>query len=286
MSCQYDKTRLDYATNYVRGDLSEAEQETFEAHYLECEECFSAVQFVEKTSVTMHHFGASIFAPAPARPAFAKPDWLAKLKAEWKDTYLAFSMRRKTAVPAFAVYVLLAVGLGFGYYWLNSSLKLAHQNTPLDRPSAMLPAGRTVGLEQLQPSLAWSISAATKANKALFDRLAAVQSLYQYHNYFLAAQGLAEIVKDFPEAIEAHLFLGISQLHINQPAEAIKSLRKVLELSPQHAAAQWYLAQGYLMQDDLAEAQSLLTTLVDQRDPQFSQRAASLLEKIDRTLHK
>ncbi len=279
MSCQYKKTRFDWAAKYMRGALPEADQETFEAHYLGCEECFSAVRFAEKISVTMHHFGASIFAPAPARPVAAKPDWLVKLKSEWEDLYFAFSREWKTALPALAAYVLLAVALGFGYYKLTSSPQLADERVHhVERPSAMLPTSQT-GLAQLQP-LTWSISEATKANKPLSERLATAEVLYQNYNYFLAAKELAEIANAFPESIETHLYLGISQLRTGQPAEGIESLRRVLALSPNYAAAQWYIAQAYLVQGDSIQAQSWLAQLADQRDPKYGQGAQMLLKKI------
>ncbi len=282
MLCQYKKTRFDFAAKYMRGDLPEADQEAFEAHYLGCEECFSAVRFAEKISVTMHHYGASIFAPVPARPVAAKPDWLVKLKSELEDLYFAFSREWRTAVPALAAYVLLAVALGVGYYKLNPSSQVAHQQvTHVERPSAMLPTGQT-GLAQLQP-LPWSVSEATEANKPLSERLAAAQVLYQNHNYFLAAERLAEVVRDFPESIEAHLYLGISQLRNGQPAEGIESLQRVLELNRKHAAAQWYIAQAYLVQGDSVAAQSWLTMLADQHDPKYGQNAHALLKKIAKT---
>ncbi len=285
MSCQYKKTRFDYAAKYMRGDLPEADQETFEAHYLGCEECFSAVRFAEKISVTMHHYGASIFAPAPARPVAAKPDWLVKLKSELEDLYFAFAREWRTAVPAFAAYVLLAVALGFGYYKLTSNSQLAHEQAiHVERPSAMLPANQT-GLAQLHP-LAWSISEATAANKPLAERLAAAKPLYQNHNYFLAVEELAAIANDFPESIETQLYLGISQLRAGQPAEGIKSLHRVLELNPKHAEAQWYLAQAYLVQGDSAEAQGWLAQLADQRDPKYGQGAHMLLKKIAKSLQQ
>jgi tetratricopeptide (TPR) repeat protein len=282
MSCQFKKTSLDYAAKYVRGDFSEAEQETFEAHYLGCEECFNAVRFAEKVSVTMHHYGASIFAPAPAKPVAAKPDWLVKLKYELEDLYVAFSREWRTAVPALAAYVLLTVALGFGYYKLTSSSQLAQESVfHVEQPSAMLPINHT-GLAQLQP-LAWSIPEETAANKPLSDRLAAAKVLYQHYNYFLAVEELATIANDFPESIEAHLYLGISQLLVNQPAEGIKSLRRVLELDPKHAEAQWYIAQAYIVQGDSASAQSWLAQLAEQHDPVYGEGAYTLLKKIAKT---
>jgi tetratricopeptide (TPR) repeat protein len=279
MSCQYKKTRFDYAAKYMRGDLPEAEQEAFEAHYLGCEECFGAVRFAEKVSVTMHHYGASIFAPAPAKLIAAKPEWLVKLKSEWEDLYFAFSREWRTAVPALAAYVLLAVALGLGYYKFTSNSQLANEQAfHVEQPSAMLPTGQP-GLAQLQP-LAWSISEATEANAPLSERLAAAKVLYQNHNYFLTAERLAEVAKDFPESIETHLYLGISQLRAGQPEEGIKSLHRVLELNPKHAAAQWYLAQAYLVQGDSVAAQSWLAMLANQRDPKYGQGAQILLKKI------
>jgi tetratricopeptide (TPR) repeat protein len=282
MSCQYKKTRFDLAAKYLQGVLPEADQEAFEAHYLVCEECFSAVRFAEKVAVTMHHYGASIFAPAPARLVATKPVWLVKLKSEVEDIYFAFSREWRTAVPALAAYVLLAVALGFGYYKLNSSSQLAHEQIHhIERPSAMLPTGQT-GLAQLQP-LAWSISEATKAHKPLSEKLATAEVLYRNYNYFLAARELAEIANAFPESFETHLYLGISQLRSGQPAEGINSLRRVLELNPNHAAAQWYIAQAYLVQGDSVAAQSWLIMLAEQRDPKYGQGAQTLLKKIARS---
>lgn len=279
MSCQFKKNSLDYAAQYVRGDLPEAEQEIFEAHYLGCEECFGAVRFAEKVSVTMHHYGASIFAPVPAKPAAASPDWLVKLKSELEDLYFAFAREWRTAVPALAAYVLLAIALGFGYYKLTSNSQLANERAfHVEQPSAMLPTGQT-GLAQLQ-HLVWSISEATQENGPLSDRLAVVKPLYQHYNYFLAAKELAAIANDFPESIDAHLYLGISQLRTGQPTEGIKSLERVLELNPKHAAAQWYIAQAYLVQGDSVQAQSWLAMLADQRDPKYGQGAQILLNRI------
>lgn len=276
MSCKFKNTSFDHAARYVRGDLPEADLETFEAHYLMCEECFSAVRFAEKVAVTMHHYGASIFAPAPAKPVAAKPEWLVKLKDEWEDLYFAFAREWRTAVPALAAYVLLAVVLGAGYYKLNSNTQ--EQTSPLGRSSAMLPTSKT-GLGQLQP-LAWSISDAAAANKPLSRKLDAAKALYQNHNYFLAAKMLAEIANEFPESVETHLYLGISQVRTGHLTEGMVSLRRALELNPQYGAAQWYLAQVYLVQGDSITAQSWLTQLADQRDPKYGQGAYMLLQKI------
>jgi tetratricopeptide (TPR) repeat protein len=282
--CRYQQKRFDYAANYIRGELTEVEAEAFEAHYLTCEECFSAIRFVEKTAVTMNHFGASIFAPASANSAhaFAPLGWPEKVKNWWND--FVSSIEWKTAAPSFAVYVLLVAALSIGYYWIFSSPPMAYHKLPshVDRPSAMLPEpSKIADLPQLQP-LAWSISEATKANAMLFPRLNEVQPLYENYNHFLAAERLAKLSTISRNQLRRTLYLGVSQLRLTQPAEAIASFRKVLELNPEHAAARWYLAQGYLMQNNVTEAQSLLATLAKNQDSQYGQPAVQLLKDIDK----
>jgi tetratricopeptide (TPR) repeat protein len=281
--CRYQQKRFDYATNYIRGELNEIEAEAFEAHYMICEECFSAIRFVEKTAVTMNHFGATIFAPvAPSRSRpFAHLGWPGKINNWWNN--FVSSIEWKTAAPSFAVYALIVAALSIGYYWIFSNSQMAYKlPAHVDRPSAMFPETRKIAaLAQLQP-LTWSISDATKANAMLFASLNEVHPLYKNYNHFLAAERLTEIVDDFPESIEANLYLGVSQLRLTQPEEAISSFRKVLELKPGDAAAQWYLAQGYLLQSNVTEAQSVLTTLVKNQDPQYGHSAIALLKAIDK----
>lgn len=280
MSCQFKKKRLDYAIDYVRGELPEAQQDIFEAHYLGCEECFSAVRFAEKTAVTMHHYGASIFAPARA---VVQHTLLEKLKAELEDVCLAFSSRWKTAVPALAAYLLLVAVLSGAYFWIAYKSNLAYQHNHVDKPAGTVipdsPISQDGHLAEWQP-LVWSISNETKANAALYARLKAVKPLYLYHNYFAAADKLTEIVKDFPEAVEGYLYLGVIQVRENQPAEAVKNLNKVLELHPEHVAAQWYLAQAHLLQGNLTKAKNLLAALADQGDTYYGKAAAAQLKKI------
>jgi tetratricopeptide (TPR) repeat protein len=279
MSCQYED-RLGFIASYVRGNLPEHEQEAFEAHYLGCDECFRALRFVEKTSLAMHRFGDSVFVPAPAAARLAWSGWPQKLKTWWDEIYISDQWKR--AVPALAAYVLLVAAMSAGYYWITAS-----PPSHMDRESAFLPhspSGQTASLVQLQ-HLDWSMAGVSSDDDpTLLARLAEIEPVYQdQQNYRLAAARLAEIAKNFPETIEIHLYLGISQLRMNRTTEGITSLRKALELAPSHSAAQWYLAQGYLIQGRPDEARKLLVSLAGKSDSQYAQQAIALMEKMQKS---
>ncbi|MDZ7290803.1 MAG: tetratricopeptide repeat protein [candidate division KSB1 bacterium] len=284
MSCQYPN-RLEVMTNYVRGVLPDAEQETFEAHYLGCDECFRDLRFVEKAAAAMHYFGTGIFEPTTAKPKPVSPGWLKKAKI-WVEE-IALSQQWKRVVPALATYILLVATMSLGFYLITSNLNLTHHSfrAHSDRRGAMLPESSAQPniLARLE-HLDWSISEATKTDTALFARLVAIQRIYQNHNYHQAVERLTQLASDFPNSIDAHLFLGISQLHTNKTAEGIQSLREVLQLDPENAAAQWYLVQGHLIQGDVDEARNLLVTLAERQDSQYGQQAAALLATIDKIL--
>jgi len=281
MSCAYQK-RLDYISNYVRGELPHDERETFEAHYLGCDECFNAVRFVQKTSLTMRRYGAGIFAPAKAfasaRQTVSPANWLDQVKM-WCNDFVR-STQWKTAIPAFAAYVLVAAIVSGGYYWLKSSFSDQPDLPHHERSGEMIAESSPQFAFDLQP-LDWAMPAAT-ADTALFNRLANIQPIYQAQNYRLAADRLASVVQEFPQSFEAHLFLGISQLHLDQPAEAIENLKNVLQLQPEHAPAQWYLAQGFLSQRRFDEARQQLTALVKQRDSHYAPLAVACLKKLNK----
>jgi tetratricopeptide (TPR) repeat protein len=275
MSCYY-QDRFEVITSYVQGDLPENEQEAFEAHYLGCDECFRALHYVEKTTQTMHHFGDSIFAPAPAHAKRAWSEWLENLKTWWDELYVPESWKR--AAPALAAYILLVAAMSVGYYWMTSS-----PSSQMDRESGFFVhphAGKTAPLAKLE-HLDWSM--ASLDNSILLSQLAEVERIYQdQRDYPLAEARLARIAKDFPNLADIRLYLGVSQLLEKKTSEGIKSLRQALKLNPQHSAIQWYLAQGDLIQGHASEARTLLTSLADRRDPQYGQKAATLVEAINK----
>jgi hypothetical protein len=266
--------------------LTATEQEAFEAHYLGCEECFRALRFVEKTTHTMHYYGDSIFAPAPARPKLAWSAWWENLKTWWSS--LTIPDQWKSAIPALATYVLLVVTMSAAYYWIAAGSRGDHQpSTPthVDREGGFLShssAAQLAALAQVQP-LEWTLLETSEVNPELRAKLEAIRPIYQDHpQYQEAADRLTAIAAEFPQVIAIRLFAGISQLLAHQPADAIPNLQSVLEHHPDHAAAQWYLAQGYLLQGRGHEAASLLSTIKDKQDSPYSPQAEKLLEALNK----
>ncbi|MDZ7361717.1 MAG: tetratricopeptide repeat protein [candidate division KSB1 bacterium] len=271
MSCAYHN-RLDYIADYVRDELPDDEQEKFETHYLACDKCLEAVRFMEKTSLAMRHYGSRIFAPIP------QTSWLDRLKIWWGE--LPLSQQWKDAIPAFATYLLFVGIMSVGYYLFNYGI-MSDSSSHQDRSGGMMQDASNVALYEVQ-HFNWDQPPANTTEPALLNSLAEIQPIYQAHDYKLAAARLTQVVQDFPHSLEAHLFLGISQLRLKQASDAIQNLEKALQIRPDYAPAQWYLSQGYLMQDRFVEARQQLAALMKQQDPHFKKLAERSLQKLNK----
>ncbi|MDZ7343535.1 MAG: tetratricopeptide repeat protein [candidate division KSB1 bacterium] len=276
MSCPYED-RLGYIASYVQGNLSESEQEIFEMHYIGCDACLRTLRFVERTTIAIHHSGESIFTPTTRAPKTAWSGGLQELKMKVREFFASEQWKR--AVPAFASLLLIAA-MSAGYYWLRSNA-----STRMDWESALVHPSSTTSiakLAQLQ-HLAWPTTEIATDKFALQAKLAEVRPVYQTQkDYLTAADRLTQIAKDFPEVVEVHLYLGVSQLFANRTLEAIRSLRQTLELNPQRAEAQWYLAQAYLLQAQPEQAKAALISLSGKPNSRYAKQAAALLEKLNK----
>jgi tetratricopeptide (TPR) repeat protein len=276
MSCAY-QNRLDYIADYVRGGLTEDEQETFEAHYLGCDECFSAVRFAEKTSLVMRHYGARLFAHQSAFVPSSPTNWLEQAKTWWEN--LPISQQWKTVIPALATYVLIVGIMSGGYFWLKSRMQDGDQPfmPHYERSGGLLTETGAVDLRPFD----WATSRAA-SDTALANRLATIGPLYQAQDYRAVTDRLTLVTSEFPQSSEVHLILGISQLHLNQNPDAIESLEKVLQAHPDLASAQWYLTQGLLREHRFVDARQQLAALMKQQDPHYTKLAAQCLEKLNK----
>jgi len=271
MSCTY-QNRLDYIADYVRGALPENELETFEAHYLGCDECLANIRMMEKAVFTMRHYGANIFAGAPPIT------WSDRLKIWWDE--LQLSQQWRSAIPAFATYIVIIGVLSTGYWWLKSSLPAGGFG---HKESGEIPAqAANQSLAELQ-HYDWTPPAPNTTDPELANRLAEIQPIYQAEKYRLAAERLATVVQDFPQSLDARLFLGISQLFLNHnnTNRAIQNLELIIQANPNHAAARWYLAKGYIKENRFDAARQQLTALKKQNDSYFGPQAENLLAQLN-----
>jgi len=269
MLCAY-QDRPDYIADYVRGVLPEIEQETFEAHYLSCDECLANVRLMEKAALTMRHYGATVFAPPIT--------WLDRIELWWDE--LPLSQQWRGAIPAFATYVVIIGVLSTGYWWLKSSLPAGGFGHKESGEIATKTANQS--LAELQ-HYDWTPPAPNTADSELANRLAEIQKIYQAENYRLAAERLTTVVQDFPQATDARLFLGISQLFLNHnhTTNAIQNLETIIQSHPDHAAARWYLAKGYIKENRFDAARQQLTALKKQNDHYFGPQAENLLARLN-----
>jgi predicted negative regulator of RcsB-dependent stress response len=269
MSCTY-QNRLDYIADYVRGALPELEQETFEAHYLGCDECLANIRVMEKTVFAMRRYGASIFAP--------QITWSDRLKIWWEE--LPLSQQWKSAIPAFATYLVIIGALSTGYWWLKSSLPAGGFGHKESGEIATNVGNKS--LTELK-HFDWTQLTPNAAEPELVNRLAEIQPIYQEKKYPQAAEQLTEVVEKFPHSIEARLFLGISQLFLNHQntRNAIQNLETIIQAHPDHAPARWYLAKGYIKENRFDEARQQLTALKKQNHYSFGPQAEQLLAKLN-----
>lgn len=270
MLCTY-QNRLDDIADYVRGTLPETEKEMFEAHYVGCNACLDNLRMMEKTAFAMRHYGRTIFAGG------AKSTWPERLKTWWEE--LPLSPQWKSAIPALATYMVIIGILSTGYAWLKPHVPLGSWG--LTESSEITTSPANLALVDLQP-YEWAPIVPNAAAPEMNNQLAEARRFYQNGDYAAAANRLTPLVKQFPESVEARLYLSISQLFLNHTntSLAIKNLEILIKSHPDHAAARWYLAQGYIKKNRIDTARQQLTALKKQGDPLFSPQVEELLKKL------
>ena len=109
---------------------------------------------------------------------------------------------------------------------------------------------------------------------------------YDKQEYEEAVASFGKIDSDNEYAVPSQLYLGISLLALNQSAEAINTLEKLIKKETAYSdAARWYLALAYLKNGDEENASLLLEDIVKVKGFQ-SQQAETLLEKIKSPMRK
>jgi TolA-binding protein len=107
-------------------------------------------------------------------------------------------------------------------------------------------------------------------------------ALYRAEEYSDAAQQLQAVVTKYPDAPEAHFYLGVSQLLLGRPSEATTNLQRASELDRGSLADEirWYLALARVKSGNAASA------LIELRDlcgkvGEYSERACAGIREIE-----
>ena len=115
---------------------------------------------------------------------------------------------------------------------------------------------------QAQSILVWRGSP-RNAQEKYVSELTSALAYYRDDKFAEANQQLLGVVKEFPRGVEAQLYLGISELKLEQNSDAIGPLHAAQELGPEtyREDATWYLALAYLRTGDLQSGRTELQKL-------------------------
>jgi TolA-binding protein len=88
---------------------------------------------------------------------------------------------------------------------------------------------------------------------------------YRAGDYAAAGRLLAPLVAQYPDAVEVHFYLGVTELLRDEPAGAVTALERAVDLGDQTFAgdAAWYLAVAHQHAGDLDVARSELQQICD-----------------------
>lgn len=279
----------DLATKYVARQLSDSEMDEFEQHYFVCAECLAAVQLAE--AIAESQDPAVPVVVESSKPAVTQPGKLVEmpLKRPAPKTAVAARYYWMTAAAAAAIALI-----GF-FLWKGQSGApdsrpvMAKQGQPA--PQALPPPSGTTGQDTTKPAASEPALLATAANPvpdlgaieplhyrpsvlrgALEDpseRFRTAMQFYQTGDYRQAISLLSAIPlgvagsgkpEDHITDSGARLFLGISQLMLNENGEAVRTLRQSVAYgdTPYLEPARFYLAKALIRQRQFALAKAEL----------------------------
>jgi len=280
MNCKYHR-RMDTIVAYTRGELSEADEQEFEAHYLGCDECARDVLFVEKTTLTMARHGDTIFAKAASRrpvpvfsfvPGFA--DWLERLISPPRLRPILSGIAYATAIVLLAVTCLWLINGEEDHFTVLRGTHFDAATTPHVLPEP-------IHSERYLNHFDFPEEMSRQADSALRQKLAIIYNIYQKRQkYGRAVAALRPVVEQYPDLDGLRLMFGVSLLHAHRPAEAIAQILRIVGHNPDNLDAQWFLAKAYLAQQDFDNARRTLELIRSKNDSRYSDAADRALQTI------
>ncbi len=217
-------TENDILERYFAGQLSEAESETFEEHFFECNGCSEAL----KDHVAVRAALSELPRTEPAQPnrfgAQIHPWWLLAAAA-------------------------LVLGLGLAFW-------LAPWNGPPSGQAVL--ASSEVEAPPYEPR---NLRTVAGGGERLFNE---AMTAYQDGAYAKAIPGLEAAIELDPDLDKAHFYLGACYLLEDQPDRTIDSLSRIaqMENSQYREWAYLYRAKAYLRLEDLESARKDLSEVI------------------------
>lgn len=265
MNCEQVRNQ-DLVEKYVTGQLHELEMSSFEEHYFSCDACLRAVQLGQAIVFGGGKAKGSAQVTEMPRRGAGSSRWIVPLAAAAAVvlvTVIGWRSFVGQAVTAPEVAKLQSV---------PSSKPVAE----VPRPAATAPEARLLAsnsdLEAVEP-LIYRSSVLRGGDEEASQRFRRVMASYLEHDYRKATVGLAAIPVAVPagDRPDEHitdagvqLYLGISQLMLNQNSDAIGSLRRAAAYgdTPYIENADFYLAKAFIRQKQYREAADQLQRVV------------------------
>ena len=247
---------------YVLGELTEAEQESYERHYFECELCFEQLRTLQalQSVLRSEHQPRTNYMPGWRRGAIAAAILLTCLVG-WQIARFA---RGRSQLPTTAV-----------YQPVNKPAGVPIQGSA-DRNDAELQQ-----LAQVKPPL-YRAPVLRGAGQTGTERFRTAMQAYQRQDYTAAAAGLTEAYRLNPAAPAPAFYLGVCYLIQDQVSQAGVLFNKTIAMgnTPYLELAHFYMAKTFLRGRDASSAhQELQATVTLRGDKQME--AQALLDRLD-----
>jgi TolA-binding protein len=291
---------LDFVERYVLGQMTEAEQAIFEAHYFECPDCFTAPASRVVDFSTHPARGKNGDAGAPGKSAGPRllasaGTWIGLAVAASLAAVMIWSPWRSRGPepPASQPGQVIAQqtppkqpepapsqpavspqpapsqsGTSSGTSQVSGTGASAPvkptQTTPAQTPTRPAVTLDALALVVPPPFVALQTRGEDAGANAAFS---AAMKKYAAKDYRGAIDSLKPIVAAQPDAAHAAFFLGVSYLAAGEPAEASAVLNRVAagNVAPYADEAHFYLAKAALRAHDLDRAEHELSIAIERQ---------------------
>ncbi|MGW8182216.1 MAG: tetratricopeptide repeat protein, partial [bacterium] len=230
---------MEMIERYLKEDLTEAEAETFERHYFQCDRCFSRMQIQHALAVELGSQG-DLSSYCSTATTSSKNWWM-----NYKTWGLA----------AAAMLILLLIPLS--YWWVVST-------RPADTVLSQL-----ARVDEVPPYLPGAIRGGETNPAAL--SFSDGMECYSAKEYEKAIPLLEKARRLDPSHVPATFYLGISYLITQRLQDAIQTLTRVLELGPNsyEEEAHWFLAKAYFQKGEWKRGQAELEEVISMKGMYF-----------------
>lgn len=211
----------------------------------------------------------------------------AKIESRTGASSLSSGLSGRRSLLAFAAALILGVVGFFAYRLLHTSPAQQPPVASLHSPAAH-PIADIAELHHVSPLPppdnvpALVTRGASPVHGPFIRDLLPAFRAYNRGDFAQAASAFASLVARFPQSEIPSLYLGVSELELNQNANAQHALQQALRLSSasQHDATEWYLAVADLRLAQPQAAAPLLHQLCSEpRDP-YAPRACTLAQQV------